>query len=121
MTAVVRFIAAAVGLCGVGRHTRSPSAAHLSPTSSPASSPRKADSPKMSWELSEDFKCKYPMELYEGLLSVPWRRVVASAHHRPVPRNLHVFLIGKRPEQFAQEHQMSRKCIEHLADFLKPE
>ena len=103
----------------------------------------------------QDMKCKYPAatghnlkvssnpaetsctlamakEVYEGLLSVPWRRVVANAHHRPMPRNMyfgstensqdqglscnsflitgrHVFLIGKRSEQFDREMPSCKK------------
>ena len=27
-------------------------------------------------------------EIYDGLISIPWRRIIAHAHHRPVGRNL---------------------------------
>ena len=29
-----------------------------------------------------------PEEIYDGLISIPWRRVIAYAHHRPVGRNM---------------------------------
>ncbi|CAK9026440.1 DUF676 domain-containing protein [Durusdinium trenchii] len=81
--------------------------------SSPAS-----PSKSLSWAFSKDLKCKFPEEIYDGLVSVPWRRVVAHAHHRLIAKNMHVFLIGKHAEQFAHEHQMSRQCIEQLAKLL---
>eukprot|EP00931_Biecheleriopsis_adriatica_P065720 TRINITY_DN40206_c0_g1_i1.p1 TRINITY_DN40206_c0_g1~~TRINITY_DN40206_c0_g1_i1.p1 ORF type:complete len:402 (+),score=82.99 TRINITY_DN40206_c0_g1_i1:29-1234(+) len=91
-----------------------PSEASLS-----ASKPEPPFSPsQLSWQVSKDLTCKYPLELLDGLTSVPWRRVVARAHHWPFPRNMHVFLIGKRQEQFAEEHLMSRQCIECLAEIL---
>ncbi|CAL1171191.1 unnamed protein product [Cladocopium goreaui] len=87
---------------------------------------RKGDSspegpaPKLSWTFSQDLKCRYPEEIYDGLVSIPWRRILAYAHHRPVGRNMHVFLIGKRAEQHPEEHKMSRQCIERLAEILGP-
>ncbi len=27
-------------------------------------------------------------EIYDGLVSVPWQRIIAHAHHRPVGRNM---------------------------------
>eukprot|EP00913_Durusdinium_trenchii_P034860 g32608.t1 len=47
--------------------------------------------------------CDAQFEIYDGLVSVPWRRVVAHAHHRLIAKNMHVFLIGKHAEQFAHE------------------
>ncbi|CAE7414882.1 speE [Symbiodinium natans] len=103
-----RFVVAFLGLCGVAMSSRrSPSQL---PDSSPSdSSPKVGRSrSKLSWELSQDLKCKYPAEVYDGLLSVPWRRVVANAHHRPIPKNMHVFLIGKKCEQFTRERPVGK-------------
>lgn len=83
-------------------------------------SPTSPPSVQLSWTFSQDLKCRYPEEIYDGLVSVPWQRIIAHAHHRPVGRNMHVFLIGKRAEQHPEEHRMSRQCIERLADILAP-
>lgn len=73
---------------------------------------------QLSWQFSEDLTCKYPSEIMEGLGSVSWRRIVAHARHWPFACNMHVFLIGKKQEQFAEEHRMSRECIEWLVEIL---
>eukprot|EP00930_Biecheleria_cincta_P021741 TRINITY_DN16016_c2_g4_i2.p1 TRINITY_DN16016_c2_g4~~TRINITY_DN16016_c2_g4_i2.p1 ORF type:complete len:427 (-),score=49.57 TRINITY_DN16016_c2_g4_i2:84-1238(-) len=83
---------------------------------SAVSTPKQAS--QLSWTISEDLTCKYPSELMEGLRTIPWRRIVAHAHHWPYARNMHVFLIGKQPEQFVEEHRMSRECIEWLVEIL---
>lgn len=86
------------------------------PAGSALSTPKSAS--ELSWQLSEDLTCKYPSEIMEGLGSVSWRRIVAHARHWPFGCNMHVFLIGKKQEQFAQEHRMSRECIEWLVEIL---
>jgi len=50
---------------------------------------------------------------------LPWQRIVVSFHYWPIAKNAHVFLIGKSSEQFAQEHRMSRECIQELAAVLE--
>merc|ERR1712122_298660 len=72
----------------------------------------------LAWRTSRSGNSCTPCCLVEDLSSLPWRRVVVDMHVRPLPMNAHVFLIGKRTEQFKLEHEMSRQCIECLAEIL---
>ncbi|CAE8729913.1 unnamed protein product, partial [Polarella glacialis] len=70
------------------------------------------------WSSSVDGTCRFPNEVLEGLNSMTWRRIVCEVHERPLTGNTHVFLIAKKSEQWAQEHEMSRECIRCLAEAL---
>jgi len=83
------------------------------PPLEPASSPI-----EITWRVSADGSCRFPVEMLDGLCALRWRRVVAQVHLRPMPFNTHVFLIGKKSEQYELEHQMSRQCIECLVELL---
>jgi len=69
------------------------------------------------WRNSWDGSSRFPAKLASDLDTVHWQRIAVNMHHRPLPLNKHVFLIGKKSEQFAAEHAMSRQCLaEILAD-----
>lgn len=72
----------------------------------------------LCWRCSADLTCRFPEELFENLACLQWRRVPINAHVWAMPKNLHVFLIAKKSEQLAEEHRMSRHCIECLAEIL---
>jgi len=93
------------------------SKARLPPAERRAPSAAGADA-SLRWRCSASGECRFPVRVLRDLNTLQWRRVVAEMHHRPVPRNAHVFLIGKRSEQFEQEHVMSRECIESLSELL---
>eukprot|EP00928_Gymnodinium_smaydae_P009899 TRINITY_DN13710_c0_g1_i1.p1 TRINITY_DN13710_c0_g1~~TRINITY_DN13710_c0_g1_i1.p1 ORF type:complete len:336 (-),score=32.60 TRINITY_DN13710_c0_g1_i1:511-1518(-) len=74
--------------------------------------------PDLEWITSEDGTCCFPKEIILGLCSVPWQRIAVEMRHPPFAKSGHVFLIGKKAEQFEVEHQMSRECIECLIELL---
>jgi len=69
-----------------------------------------------TWEVSSDGACRFPLEILNGLETLPWRRKIARLHHPPFARNMHVFLIGKSSEQWPSEHKLSMQCINQLVD-----
>lgn len=72
---------------------------------------------ELTWKTSRDGSCLYPEEVFAGLSSVDWHRIVVEVRH-PLAANLHVFLIGKIREQFTSEHAASKQCIEFLVGLV---
>merc|ERR1740121_439699 len=73
------------------------------------------------WHYSSDGSACFPGKLAVDLDSLPWQRIPVSMNYSdcsPLAKNAHVFLIGKRAEQFEKEHEMSRECIKYLAETL---
>lgn len=78
------------------------------PPAPPEAGPRHAP---LQWRCSASGACRFPGQIFHGLDELQWRRVAVEMHHRPFAKNAHVFLIGKRAEQFEREHRMSRELV----------
>merc|ERR1712086_734040 len=65
---------------------------------------------------SSDGGCRFAEEALDGLNSMSWQRIPATASL--VALNMHVFLIGKRSQQREVEYQLSTECIKCLVEVL---
>ena len=70
------------------------------------------------WGVSADGLFQFPVKVLSGLNSLEWQRVAVRMHIPPMALSMHVFLIGKKSEQFTVEHQMSGECIRCLIEIL---
>lgn len=72
----------------------------------------------LQWLAAPDGSCVFPSEILSGVGALPWQRIVVELKYFPKALSPHVFLIGKRGEQFSLEHDMSRQCLEQLVEIL---
>eukprot|EP00928_Gymnodinium_smaydae_P024838 TRINITY_DN19984_c0_g1_i1.p1 TRINITY_DN19984_c0_g1~~TRINITY_DN19984_c0_g1_i1.p1 ORF type:complete len:912 (+),score=133.29 TRINITY_DN19984_c0_g1_i1:79-2814(+) len=87
----------------------------------------------VKWERSSDGSLYYPSRILTGLNTLHWQRIPVYYHlrHHWTVRKLrqeakhdvfhtgHMFLMGKRSGQMAEEYNMSWQCIQRLTDILK--